>query len=369
MTHTPLPEAAPGALGLDPVALADAVQFAAAHETPWPRDLLPHLEGGAFEPPPDNEVLGPVQPRGAPNGLVMRHGQVAARWGDTRQADMTFSVAKSFLSVLAGLAAADGLISDLDEPVARTVRDGGFESLHNGAITWRHLLTNTSEWEGTLFGKADRIDRYRSLASSAPAYQAMSGGHRKGEARPLGAPGTFWEYNDVRVNRLALALTRRFGRALPEVWRERVMDPLGASDTWRWDGYRTSTVEIDGRPVVSVPGGGHWGGGVVITAEDQARVSQLMLDDGVWHGRRILPEGWVQHSTKPCALNPSYGLLWWLNTDGSHFPAAPRDSFSAQGAGGNICWIDPAHSLVAVLRWVDAGRVDEFIGRLLASVR
>ena len=197
---------------------------------------------------------GPIRPRGAPNGLILRGGSEVARWGDTRQVDFTFSVAKSYLSLLAGIAVADGLIADLDEPVGRTVDDGGFAGPHNGAITWRHLLQQTSEWEGTLFGKSDIIDRNRNLA--------VEGKARKGDARPLRPPGSFWEYNDVRVNRLALALLRRFRRPLPEVFAERIMQPIGASGDWSWHGYRTSMVEIDGRTICSVPGGSHWGGGV-----------------------------------------------------------------------------------------------------------
>ena len=72
-------------------ALAAAAAFAAAHESPFPRDLRAHLESGHFEPPPFNAILGPIFPRGAPNGLVTRRGEVIASWGDTRQADMTFS--------------------------------------------------------------------------------------------------------------------------------------------------------------------------------------------------------------------------------------------------------------------------------------
>ena len=124
---------------------SQAVAFALAHETPWPRDIEAHLRAGAFEPPPWNEILGPVAPRGAPNGLLLRGGKQVAAWGDVARADMTFSVAKSYLAILAGIAVGDGLIADLDAPVGKTVRDGGFDGPHNGAITWRHLLTQTSE--------------------------------------------------------------------------------------------------------------------------------------------------------------------------------------------------------------------------------
>jgi len=179
------------------VTLSEAVAFAAEHETPWPRDLRAHLESEFFEPASDNEILGPIRARGEPNGLIMRHGHTVASWGDTRQVDFTFSVAKSYLSLLAGIAWTDGLIPDLDARVGDSVHDGGFDGPHNGAITWRHLLQLTSEWEGTLFGKSDAIDRNRRVASE--------GRGPKG-TRALGAPGSVWEYNDVRVNRLSLAL-------------------------------------------------------------------------------------------------------------------------------------------------------------------
>ena len=62
-------------------ALDEAVRYALAHETPWPRDLRAHLEAGFFEPPPDNEILGPIRPRGAPNGLILRGGVVGRALG------------------------------------------------------------------------------------------------------------------------------------------------------------------------------------------------------------------------------------------------------------------------------------------------
>ncbi len=354
----------PEAAGFDAGKLEAAVDFAKAHESPWQRDLRAQIEAGSFEPPPDNEIIGPVAPRGGPNGLLLRHGKLVASWGDTRQVDMTFSVAKSYLSVLAGLAVADGLITDLDEPVGCTVRDGGFDGPHNSTVTWRQMLQLTSEWEGSLFGKSEQIDRNRSLASEATGRPAGE----KGAARPLQPPGTFWEYNDVRVNRLSLALLRRFGRALPEVFAERVMRPIGASAGWRWEGYRTSYVDVGGQQIQSVSGGGHWGGGMFIHAEDQARIGLLMLNRGLWGSTRILPESWVASSVSPCVLNPRYGLFWWLNSDGTYLPSAPRDSFFAIGAGGNITWIDPTNDLVAVLRWVDSTQLDAWIGWVLAAM-
>ena len=352
----------PRRAGFDPSRLEQAIAFAREHETPWPRDLRAYLESGYFDPPPHNELLGPVAPRGAPNGLLLRRGRIVAAWGDTRQVDMTFSIAKSYLSLLAGIAWADGLIADPDERVGATVRDGGFDGPHNGAITWRHLLQLTSEWEGTLWGKSDVIDRNRDIAVEAQ-------GRRKGEWRDLQPPGSYWEYNDVRVNRLSLALLRRFGRPLPDVFCERIMAPIGASADWGWEGYRNSFVEIDGRMVQSVPGGGHWGGGVFIHAEDQARIGLLMLHRGKWDDRQVVPEEWVRQSAVPCGRNPQYGLLWWLNTGRDRYLGASAESFFAFGAGGNVTWVDPAHDLVAAIRWMDPNSVGAFAGMVTEAVR
>jgi CubicO group peptidase (beta-lactamase class C family) len=353
---------APAALGFDGAALAEAVEFARAHETSWEHDLEAVIRKGHFEEGPHSEIIGPTRPRGEPNGIVLRHGRIASSWGDTRRVDMTFSVAKSYLGLLAGLAHQDGLIAELDEPVGASVRDGGFEGAHNGAITWRHLLQQTSEWEGTLWGKPDLVDRNRDVGLEGR-------GKAKGTFRALQPPGRHWEYNDVRVNRLSLALLRRFERALPEVWRERIMAPIGASQSWEWAGYRNSYVEIAGARVQSVSGGGHWGGGVFIHAEDQARVGLLMLRRGRWAGRQLLAERWIELSTMPCAVNPQYGFLWWLNRDRGLFPSASRESYFAIGAGGNLTWIDPASDIVAAMRWIDRATVDHFIVRVMAALR
>jgi CubicO group peptidase (beta-lactamase class C family) len=288
--------------------------------------------------------------RGHQNGMIIRKGYIVAEWGDTRKLDMTFSVAKSYLSTVAGLAVDRGLIKNLDEPVGRSVRDGGFDAPHNAKITWRMHLTQTSEWEGTLWDKPDVADR------------------RRGRDRTLNAPGTFWEYNDVRVNRLALSLLRLFRQPLPEVLEREIMDPIGASDTWVWHGYRNAFVEIDGRRMESVTGGGHWGGGVWANTRDHARFGYLMLRRGNWNGKQLVSERWIDQATTPTPLRPVYGFMWWLNTDGQQFAAASRRSFFALGAGGNTIWIDPENDLVVVTRWLAGNRVNEFMRLVTAAV-
>ena len=169
--------------------------------------------------------------------------------------------------------------------------------------------------------------------------------------RELSAPGSFWEYNDVRVNRTSLALLERFREPLPDVLRREIMDPISASDTWTWHGYRTSWVEIDGRDIQSVSGGAHWGGGVWISTLDHARFGLLYQNDGLWGDQRILGSDWIAATLEPCELNDNYGLLWWLNTDHGIAARAGPTAYAARGAGGNVIFVDPDRALVIVLRW------------------
>ncbi|MEM1298004.1 MAG: serine hydrolase [Pseudomonadota bacterium] len=358
-----LPLTTPEVAGFDPVRLDEAVAFAMAHESTMDRDIGRALASGHFsEEGPDGEILGITRPRGDPSGMILRGGHVVTQWGPVDAPDMTFSVAKSYLSICAGLAVADGLI-EVDAPCRETVPDLS-DTPQNREITWRHLLTNTSEWRGTLWTKEDRIDHYRSLGAAPGATT------KKGTPRPLQAPGTYWEYNDVRVNVLAYALMQVFRRPLPEVLRERLMDPIGASDRWEWHGYGVhSTVQIDGRDMESVSGGAHWGGGMFIPTTDHARVGLLMANRGRWGDHQLLPESWIDACLTPCWLNASYGLLWWLNGDGAHMPSAPRSSFFALGVGRSVIWMDPDLDLVAVIRWIDRDSCDGFCEKIMQALR
>jgi CubicO group peptidase (beta-lactamase class C family) len=136
------------------------------------------------------------------------------------------------------------------------------------------------------------------------------------------------------------------------VLAENVTEPIGATDTWEWHGYHNSTVDVDGTAMKSVSGGGHWGGGLWISARDLARVGLLYLNGGAWDGNRLLSEAWVDASTEPCDVNEGYGYLWWLNGDRTLWPSAPESAYAALGHGQNTVWIDPEHDLVVVLRWL-----------------
>jgi CubicO group peptidase (beta-lactamase class C family) len=347
--------------------LEEAIEDACASESKWSRE--PSADGSTWgvhgaDPPPWNRLLGPVSARGPASGVLQVRGKRIAQWGEPARADLTFSVAKTYLALLAGVAFDRRLITDLDEPVARRLPGIGFDSEHNRTICWTHLLQQTSEWEGSSFGLPDQVDRWRRLSFEPPGEAAGP----KGGARALRAPGSYWEYNDVRINQLALALLHLFREPLPEVFRDAVMAPIGASSDWSWRGYDHAWVEIDGRRMQSVPGGTHWGGGVTISSDDQLRLGTLLLDRGAWQGKRIISAAWIDRMFAPCPIAPFYGMLVWLNRTQQVFPSAPASSVFAIGAGSSFTWVDRDLDLVLIARWLEAEHADRFFGKVAEAI-
>mgnify|MGYP000623571975 CR=1 FL=1 len=353
---------------IDHALLQQAVDYALAHETHWDRGEGDSNNWGIhnLDRPPWNKLLGPVHPRGPVSGVVRVAGREIMAWGEPDRADLTFSVAKTCLALLAGVAYERGLLPDLDEPVYAKVPGAGFDTAYNRTVTWMQMLQQTSEWEGECFGVPDQVDRYRHLQYQPPRPPSSIG--NKGDARPLQAPGTYWEYNDVRINALSLALLHVFRQPLPEVFREAIMQPAGASDDWRWAGYDNSWVKIDGRRMQSVPGGTHWGGGMSIGSRDQALLGQLLLDEGRAGGKQVLSKDWVRRMQTPCAIAPWYGTLLWLNRLRGVFPGASASSVFMIGAGASVVWTDPDRDMVAVVRWINGGDIDGFCRRVAAAV-
>jgi CubicO group peptidase (beta-lactamase class C family) len=323
----------PAEVGMDAAKLDEAMAFMKANETRSPaRDF-------SDQEIVNGKLLGSIPTeRGATNALIIRYGYIVAEFGDTTRPDPTYSVAKSMLSTLAGIALDRGLIRSLDEPVGKSVHDGGYDSPHNQAITWRHHLQQESEWQGTMFGKKDDF-------IGAEAF-----GRAERKPRDIQAPGSFYEYNDVRINRFALSLLTLYKKQLPDVFRDEVMNPIGASSTWKWVPYTNAYVNIDGKRMASMSGGTRWGGGVWISTHDMARFGLLWLRNGKWGDKQIVSQAYAKMATTPSAHGPDYGFLWWLNTTGK-WQGLPTTAFEAQGQGGNVIHVDPVHDLVVVWRW------------------
>ena len=368
----------PSAMGMDSVKLADAIAYAVEKESKTPRDLeLNHYQ--TFGREPFGAAIGPLAPRGGATGVIVRKGYVVATWGDPNAVEITNSVTKSFLSTVVGLAFDAGRIRSVDDtvsqvmpPILRAYPNGTglgadwpgdakwlrpFDSPHNKRLTWDNLLRQVSDWEGTLWGKPEWADR------PAPQVNTWT-------TRPRMEPGSAYEYNDTRVNVLALAALQVWRQPLPDILRDKIMEPIGASNTWRWYGYDNSWIVLDGKLVQSVSGGGHWGGGMMINAWDMARFGLLTQRRGVWGGKQLLSEAWVTKALTPTPAQPTYGYMnWFVNTDRKYVPAAPPQAFVHVGAGNNIIYVDPVNDVVAVVRWIDSNAsVNGFVERLLAAL-
>ncbi len=367
----------PAELGMNAAKVQEVVDFARENETKAPRNMEVS-QAQSFGKEPFGEGVGPFETRGEPSGVILRRGYLVAEWGEPARPDMTHSVTKSFLSTVVGLAVERGLIRSVKDTVAayvppieiynpgqinRPAEQFGtpeflrpFDTPHNRRLTWDVMLRQTSDWEGTLWGKPDWADR--------PAADA-----KEWQTRPRNEPGSVYEYNDVRVNALALAATSVWRRPLPQVLQEYIMNPIGASNTWRWAGYRNSWIVLDGQAVQVVSGGGHWGGGMFISAYDMARFGLLTMHKGIWNGQQLIPEKWIAQATTPTTAQPTYGYMnFFLNPNHKFLPSAPTTAFVHIGNGTNMVYVDPEHELVMVVRWLDNKAMDGVVKRLLDSL-
>lgn len=351
--------AGPASLNVHEQKLAEAVAYAIASENPASKDqaIVQATTFGAKEP--YDQIIGPMGVRAAANGLIIYRGKVIALWGDVDSVDMTHSIAKTFLTTVTGLAWQRGLIRDLQDRVAPYMPHGVdlYQGEHNSQIRWDHLLRQTSDWQGTLWGKPDWADRPE---GNTPADWPN---------RPLRTPGSHYKYNDVRINLLALSTLYVWRKPLPEVLNEQIMQPIGASSTWRWYGYDNSWVELDGQRIQSVSGGGHWGGGIFINAWDLARFGYLFLRDGQWQNQQLVSREWINLAST-AGVNPEYGFAnWFLNPGHKALPSAPESAITFQGAGRNIIYIDRENDLLLVARWIGNGEeLNQLVAKVLAAL-
>ena len=349
----------PAALGMDKAKLDEAIAYATKNENTRTKDLAVDIPNTFANEAPYNNIIGPTQVRAGINGIIIRRGYVAAAWGDTDRADMMFSTTKTFLSTVVGLAYDRKLIKNVNDKVAPYMPAGVdlFASPHNAKITWDHLLRQTSSWSGTLWGKPDWADR-------PPRGQTPEEWEKLRDRRE---PGTFYEYNDTRVNVLSLAALHVMKQPLPDVLKAAIMDPIGASNTWHWEPYNNAYVTIDGKKMPSVPGGGHHGGGMFMSAWDMARFGYMFLRDGQWMGKRLISSEWMTMARTPGTGTNSgskvYGFMnWFLNVPAPSanggepakmYPGAPESIVCFRGNGENLIYIDWENDLVVVVRWIN----------------
>lgn len=271
--------------------------------------------------------VGGIQEKKTRSVVIFHHGKLIAEQYlegfDSTTLQLGWSMAKSVTNAITGILVKDGLISIDDQaPIDAWKMDG------RSAITIKHLLQQNPglEWE-ELYGDASDVTEmlYKQRNNSKYAIE-----------KPLKYPvGEKWIYSSGTSNILSHILMQQF-QGLNEYIcfvRQRLFSPLGMV---------SATIEPDASG--EMVGSSY----CFATAREWARFGQLYLQDGVWEGNRILPEGWVDFSRQVAnGSDGTYGAHFWLNKS-HYYPSAPADMFSANGFQGQRIFILPSHDLVIV---------------------
>jgi CubicO group peptidase (beta-lactamase class C family) len=269
------------------------------------------------------------------------------------------SVSKSVTSALVGIAIGSNRIPDVGVEIRPYFVGFRFATEHRWrAVTLRHLLTMTSgiQWDESTVSYTDPANSCARMESSQDWVQFVLD-------QPMASdPGTEFVYDSGVTELLAEILVKATGKDPEAYAAEHLFRPLGIGN-WYWKKTPAGLSDAEG--------------GLYLTARDLAKIGYLYLNDGVWEGERILPEGWVQESTAP-SVNPSgeesgsrYGYQWWLTPyEGSARSYAP----TCRGYGGQYLFVVPEYDVVAVFTgWniYDEPPLDAQMAleRVIASVR
>jgi CubicO group peptidase (beta-lactamase class C family) len=255
-----------------------------------------------------------------------------------------FSVAKSFVSALVGIAISEGSIEGIEQPLTDFLPElkvNGFDS-----IRIKHLLQMTS---GIKFGES----YINPFCDAAKLYY---GNDLPGYARGLmfeTLPGAVWSYRSIDPQLLGLVLERATGMSPSCYLETRLWKPLGMEFDASWSldhvgGTEKTFCCLNAR------------------ARDFARFGLLYLNRGSWEGRRIIPESWIDQSITPVQAGGSahpYGYLWWLGEDG-------EGDFYAKGLHGEVIYVNPPlHTVIVMLGKRESGAGPRLFARIARLLR
>jgi CubicO group peptidase (beta-lactamase class C family) len=257
----------------------------------------------------------------------------------------SFSVAKSFVSALVGIAIDEGLINSVDDPITKYIPELQDKDSRYSAITVKHLLSMSSGLryveEGTPFSddaKTYYDPNLRSVALSAVIEEE---------------PGKTFHYNNYNYLLLGIILERAMGMPVAKYMEEKLWKPLGmeAPASWSLDSETNGFEKMES--------------GINARAIDFAKFGRLYLNNGSnWNGGQVISENWVRtstsaNSTSDPAIEYQYG--WWIypvqegvvdsnNNNNRHF--------SARGNYGQFIYIAPEERLVIVRHGYDFGNIN-----------
>ncbi len=282
---------------------------------------------------------------------IIRHGYLVAEWfGMPAMPATTFDVwscTKSATGIAFGLLFEDSRQHKLPNDVQINMDSAAYDFIPEGRpltdprkakIQLKHLMSMTSGIPGQAQGilsvaVAPGKGEYELALGKDPTRFGLSA------ATMVAEPGEVWDYSDAAFAHLSLIFASAAHREIADFMKERVFDPIGIQN-FGWDRQG---------------GAGHIGphtnahSGLRLSARDFARLGYLMAHRGVWEGKQIVPEWWIDLATRSSQnLNRSYGYTFWVNTDGTQWPSAPKDAFAFMGYAANRCYIVPSLDLVVV---------------------
>lgn len=268
-------------------------------------------------------------------------------FGSTKSNDLHHvrSVTKSIIGILVGNAVDQGHISSIDQSIGDYLKEfPGFREEHR-AITIRHLLTMSS---GIKWDESDVSEFNRWVVSADPVKYVLDRQLKK-------KPGTHFEYNSGTTHLLSVILTKATGMSTQDFARQFLFAPLGI-ETFRWQkitGYYNGAAGLELRPA------------------DMLKIGQMMANEGMYQGKRIVSENWVLDSAKPqimAAPEQGYSFLWWVETQ-------MKNNMLASGFAGQSIGVilDRDAVLVTTCQWTNLGkggatRQSEEIGRLMNGI-
>lgn len=283
--------------------------------------------------------------------LIVEGGRIVYSWGDITRKYLCHSMRKSFLAALMGEDVARGTIR-LDATLADLGIDDneGLSAVEKSALVY-DLLTA-------------RSGIYHPAGYETPWMKMIK------EKRHSHAPGTFWCYNNWDFNAIGTIFVQQTGLSVAKAFAERIAAPTGMEDF-------SLTGEKPDAWTESFAESRHDAYPFRMSSRDLARFGQLFLQQGIWSGTQVLPEGWAAENVMPyshAGARGAYGYMWWLERDGVFAPGCvtPRGSYAAQGAGGHYCLVIPERDMVVIHR-VDTdikGRAisKHGFGRLLKAI-
>jgi CubicO group peptidase (beta-lactamase class C family) len=244
------------------------------------------------------------------------------------------SVSKSVTSALIGIAIGRGEIPNVDVKLMPYYSDFGRGDTDPRRDTWtlKHLLTMTAgiKRDESTITYTDPANTCAGMEKSPDWIQFVLN-------QPLSDdPGTKFVYNSGATELLSYLIKKTTGKQAEEYAAEHLFGPLGITDTY-WKRTPTGLNDTEG--------------GLYLTARDLAKIGYLYLHDGMWDGRRLLPEGWVAASTSPLVdtrpgqpRSRKYGYQWWVLPYGT----AGDYAYAALGYGGQRLIVVPKYDLIAV---------------------